>query len=234
MKNMIVRPVVGLEGGSGVCSGASNTPRKAENVPNLSQGQLSLVVAKTSVGTNACPKPLGFVPNKKPQPIATKTRDENFFAPCKKCRSPVFWFSKGGTGPHCVDCEFPAAKQLVKKVCAVEKNASGTFQPRMVYDLPSFGIGPGPDTGEITTNLDADPSQSLTSQPNNQPTDGLLAFLDADGATHIRLARFARDKSLQRQDETRDEYEQRLRDSEQLAKCGDVLKSFYEKANAKK
>lgn len=211
-----------------------------------------------------------LAPPASPQPIATKIREEKKpaakippakipspsqpekFSPCKKCRSPIFWFSIGGTGPHCVDCEPPAEKLLIRKVAVVEKITDEKFQGEKkrvgeyrlfpIGDLPSFGIKPlsiaNEIAGEITTNLDACPwcaekhqggPENCNHSTTSQPSDGLLAFLDADGATHIRLARFARDKSLQRQDETRDEYEQRLRDNEQIVKYGDTLKKFAAK-----
>ncbi len=119
--------------------------------------------------------------------------------PCSKCQSPVFWFSKGGTGPHCIDCEFPSSNLLIRKIVAFAKNQDGSFRIFPIGDFPSLGIPPLPANEqrfEHAPILDAagQPSQSAGELGN--PTDNLIAFHDPDGCLHIRVARFERDQTL--------------------------------------
>jgi hypothetical protein len=173
-----------------------------------------------------------------------KNPNSNFFSPCKKCQSPIFWFSVGSTIPRCIDCELPAApfnssRKFVRwrktRKASINRDSFTTYQVLESTRQPKTKSPPWTQIPAASSVTKATKSATCANrQPATRSNSGLLAFLDADGATHIRVSRFANDPALQRQAETREQYEQRLQDNEQLAKCGDVLKSFYEKANAKK
>ena len=159
--------------------------------------------------------------------------------PCSKCQSPVFWFSKGETGPHCIDCEFPSSNLLIRKIVAFAKNQDGSFRIFPIGDFPSLGIPPlsaSEQRFEHLPTLDAtdQPNQSageFDSQPGNQlgnPADNLTDFQDPDGCLHIRVARFDHDQTLQRPDETYEEYEKRMQAGHEIAMHGDTLKNYHQ------
>lgn len=161
--------------------------------------------------------------------------------PCSKCQSPVFWFSKGGTGPHCIDCEFPSSNLLIRKIVAFAKNQDGSFRIFPIGDFPSLGIPPLPASEqrfEHSLALDAAGQHShsvgeLGNQLGNQisnPADNLTDFQDPDGCLHIRVARFERDRTLQRPDETCEEYEKRMQAGHEIAMHGETLKNYHQQS----
>lgn len=117
------------------------------------------------------------------KPPAEKTAQQFSFTPCT-CGETIFWLSVSSDQPICVNCEPAPNRAMVK----------------MLFRLAKDSAEPN---GWKAIRLNRETLLDEARRPlEPQPSDGLLAFHDADGCLHIRVEKFKHDMTLQQPDES--------------------------------